>query len=363
MTLKKIYKEFKDAGYCDTYEKFENDYTEITSCKEILPEELELISGGKINEKFTKTVATMLSALTLSTATIPSSSAEGHNDSESCSSNSVFSFIKRNPGKSLAIALASAGIVCGGGYVIIKGVKYCLNKDNKLVPEQNSTTSSQSRIESTSTTESPVVDNPQQTPLKTTKKTIEKVEESEPSKNLKNSEKPEELEPSKDLENSEEPKELEESEFLEDAKAGRANGFNFRKAENEEFDINKISDSIKRSGFVITEYDRESKKIVKQYSGNDIRLTYLEYLGKYTLYPLRKVPVNIARLEPPSDGKLLGDWKEIFKGRDLDGSNWYFNKEEELIFRCINLDNEDIAFVRGCKETDPRNAIYFRRIY
>lgn len=318
MTLEKIYKEFKDAGYDGTYEMFKKDYTEMTSCKEILPEELELISGGKMNEKFTKTAATMLSALTLSTAAMPASSAAEHNDSKSFSSNSVFSFIKKNPGKSLAIALASAGIAVGGGYIIIKGVKYYLNKDNELVPEKNSTSQSQNSTESTNTTKSPE-----------STKSPEKVEESEESK---------------------------ESELLEAAKKDSAiSGFIFYKNEDEEFDINKISDSIKRSGLVVNEYNRGNKEIVKSYRGNDIKLIHLLDNGSFNLYPLRENIYNIVRLDPPSDGKLSGDWEKVGK---FDGSEWYLNKKEKLIVRCVKS-NSNNAFLRGSSVgSDNRNAIY-----
>ena len=76
-SLKKIYELSKKQGYEGTYEDFEKECKDIVlnTHREISEKYLEKVSGGKLSKKFSKSTATVLSALTLSSVNIPSSSA------------------------------------------------------------------------------------------------------------------------------------------------------------------------------------------------------------------------------------------------------------------------------------------------
>ena len=67
-TVKEVYEKCKELGYEGNYEEFEKDYYQIVYRlnQELSPEDLEAVSGGVMNKKLTKTMAAMLSALTLS---------------------------------------------------------------------------------------------------------------------------------------------------------------------------------------------------------------------------------------------------------------------------------------------------------
>ena len=110
-TLKEVHEKCKEFGYEYDYEEFEKDYNQIVYGvnQEIPPEELCEISGGTMNKKFSKTLATMLSVLTLSTAAMPSSSAVNYPMPKR-----VTTFIKQNPGKILLMALGATATVAGG---------------------------------------------------------------------------------------------------------------------------------------------------------------------------------------------------------------------------------------------------------
>ena len=140
-TLKEVYEKCMEFGYESSYEEFKKDYNQIVYglCQEIPSESLEAVSGGTMNKKLTKATAAILSALTLSTTTIPQSSAAEYNGSASKSSNSIINFIKENPGKSLLIALGAAATATSGGIMVGKIVKHVHDKNKKNNNDNNNT--------------------------------------------------------------------------------------------------------------------------------------------------------------------------------------------------------------------------------
>ena len=126
-SLKDIYDICKEYGFTDSYEVFEEDYEELFAylINEIKEEELSSVSGGKMNRFFSKSTAALLSALTLSTTAIPMSSAADYNNSKY--TNKVVNFVKKNPGKSLALLATAIAVPAGitalgfAGYKLLGG--------------------------------------------------------------------------------------------------------------------------------------------------------------------------------------------------------------------------------------------------
>ncbi len=127
-SLRDIYDLFKEHGFTGSYDVFEKDYEELFNSliSEIHEDELSSVSGGKLNRFFSKSTATLLSALTLSTAAIPMSSAEKYNGSNS--SSKIVNFVKKNPGKSLAILATAIVVPIGVTAASIAGYKHFSTK-------------------------------------------------------------------------------------------------------------------------------------------------------------------------------------------------------------------------------------------
>lgn len=127
-----IYDICKEYGFTDSYEVFEKDYEELFAylINEIKEEELSSVSGGKMNRFFSKSTATLLSTLTLSTTAIPMSSAANHNNPKSTSEK--VNFVRKNPGKSLPSNLIAglAGVATlPVGVLIYAGISKLLPKE------------------------------------------------------------------------------------------------------------------------------------------------------------------------------------------------------------------------------------------
>ncbi len=129
-SLKDIYNFFKKYGFTESYNIFEKDYEELFNSliSEIHEDQLSSVSGGKLNRFFSKSTATLLSSLTLSTAAIPMSSAEKYNGSNS--SSKIVNFVKKNPGKSLAILATAIVVPIGVTAASIAGYKHFSTKKN-----------------------------------------------------------------------------------------------------------------------------------------------------------------------------------------------------------------------------------------
>lgn len=126
-SLKKIYELSKKQGYEGTYEDFEKECKDIVlnTHREISEKYLEKVSGGKLSKKFSKSTATVLSALTLSSVNIPSSSAVSTYNI--LRNNSIVDLLKKEPGKTLASATAFATSSLNN---VVTGKKdHCANKN------------------------------------------------------------------------------------------------------------------------------------------------------------------------------------------------------------------------------------------
>lgn len=133
-TVKEVYEKCKELGYEGNYEEFEKDYYQIVYRlnQELSPEDLEAVSGGVMNKKLTKTMAAMLSALTLSSTAIPSSSAA--------------SFYEKHPnlGRGLAMApIAGALIVTG---IAIPKIISALNNESTNESTNNSSNATVNKV-------------------------------------------------------------------------------------------------------------------------------------------------------------------------------------------------------------------------
>lgn len=141
-TLEEVHKKCQESGYKGNYEEFKRDYNQIVAslCENISEKELELVCGGKMNNKLTKATAAMLSALTLSTTVAPYTSAA----TLECqtSQNKFLRYFKENSRKVAAIlgggsALTVGTIVTGIiAYACYKNKKANTN-ENQNQPEQN----------------------------------------------------------------------------------------------------------------------------------------------------------------------------------------------------------------------------------
>ncbi len=130
-SLEDIYYLCKEHGFTGSYDVFEKDYEELftSSISEIHEDELSSISGGKMNKFFSRSTAALLSALTLSTASMPSSSAINLTPKNPV--NKCIDYIKKNPIKSLGIitlASVASGVTT---YAITSAITDTI-KENRL---------------------------------------------------------------------------------------------------------------------------------------------------------------------------------------------------------------------------------------
>ena len=135
-SLEEIYEKCKEAGFKGTYCEFEEEYAQIflNIIEKVSEDELKVVSGGVINRTFSKTLATTLSALSISGAVLPSAGATENYPfaNKTTSQNKVLKFIKENPKKSIGAlisALSVTGIGVGVGVGV--GLLHHYNKKNK----------------------------------------------------------------------------------------------------------------------------------------------------------------------------------------------------------------------------------------
>ena len=130
-SLEKIYEVSKEEGYKGTYKEFEKECSDIvlSASQKVSEESLKGVSGGKMNKNFSKSAAAVLSALTLSTTAMPSSSAASskysfQNDSKVAK---VVNYLKNHPGETIVAAVGALGL----GTVIIGGIAYFADSGEK----------------------------------------------------------------------------------------------------------------------------------------------------------------------------------------------------------------------------------------
>ncbi len=132
-SLEEIYEKFKKSGFKGTYCDFEKEYTKIflNLIEKVSEEELKTVSGGIINKAFSKTLATTLTALSVSGAVLPSVGATNYPfTNEDTTQNKVLKFIKENPKKSIGALISGLSIV-GIGIGVGTGLLY-YNKNKQV---------------------------------------------------------------------------------------------------------------------------------------------------------------------------------------------------------------------------------------
>lgn len=163
-SIEEMYEQFENVGYKGSYEEFEK-YLEEVICSQIKKASdnlLAMVSGGNINKAFLRSSATLLSALSISSAVTPSTSAattyntgstQNYNVHSKSSSRSGFNLkeaIKNNPKEFALIIITSVTAAVGGTIVIGAGGKFLYDtfiKDknkqqngdsqNQIIPENN----------------------------------------------------------------------------------------------------------------------------------------------------------------------------------------------------------------------------------
>lgn len=164
-SIEEMYEQFENVGYEGSHEEFEK-YLEEVICSQIKKASdnlLAMVSGGNINKAFLRSSATLLSALSISSAVTPSTSAattyntgatQNYNVHSKSSSRSGFNLkeaIKNNPKEFALIIITSVTAAVGGTIVIGAGGKFLYDtfiKDknkqqngdsqNQIIPENNS---------------------------------------------------------------------------------------------------------------------------------------------------------------------------------------------------------------------------------